>query len=128
MRDGLDLDGLREVGYGGPSGTIVSAACWEPLAEDEPRSVGPFAIEGRLGAGAMGRVYLGRAASGVAAAIKVVRAELADDQEFRHRFKHEVSAVGRVLGNHTAALVDADTEAPRPWLNRIARDGGASNV
>jgi ABC-type phosphate transport system substrate-binding protein/tRNA A-37 threonylcarbamoyl transferase component Bud32 len=87
-----------------------------PLSDDDPRTIGPFTIESRLGAGAMGRVYLGRTATGTVAAIKLVRAELADDAEFRRRFRQEVDAVGRVVGPHTAALVGADTEAARPWL------------
>lgn len=87
-----------------------------PLSDDDPRTIGPFTIESRLGAGAMGRVYLGRTATGTVAAIKLVRAELADDAEFRRRFRQEVDAVGRVVGPHTAALVGADTEADRPWL------------
>jgi ABC-type phosphate transport system substrate-binding protein/tRNA A-37 threonylcarbamoyl transferase component Bud32 len=87
-----------------------------PLSADDPRTIGPFTIESRLGAGAMGRVYLGRTATGTVAAIKLVRAELADDAEFRRRFRQEVDAVGRVVGPHTAALVGADTEADRPWL------------
>jgi ABC-type phosphate transport system substrate-binding protein len=87
-----------------------------PLTDDDPRTIGPFTIEARLGAGAMGRVYLGRSESGNVAAIKLVRPDLADDPEFRRRFRQEADAVGLVRARHTAALVGADTEAAQPWL------------
>ncbi|NUS28939.1 MAG: serine/threonine protein kinase, partial [Streptomyces sp.] len=31
----------------------------EPLTDDDPRVIGPIPLVGRLGAGGMGRVYLG---------------------------------------------------------------------
>lgn len=95
----------------------------EPLDDDDPREIGPFTTEGRLGAGAMGRVYLGHTADGRRAAIKLVRAELADDRDFRARFRQEVAAVRLVHGRHTAALVDADADAARPWLATEYLDG-----
>ncbi|MEV8537294.1 serine/threonine-protein kinase [Streptomyces sp. NPDC051211] len=70
----------------------------------------------RLGAGGMGRVYLGRSASGRAVAVKVVRAELAEDAGFRQRFAREVEAARRVTGFFTAAVVDADPEGSPAWL------------
>lgn len=64
----------------------------------------------------MGRVYLGRSASGRAVAVKVVRAELAEDMGFRRRFAREVEAARRVTGFFTAAVVDADLEGSPAWL------------
>ncbi|GAA3478986.1 hypothetical protein GCM10018966_035160 [Streptomyces yanii] len=64
----------------------------------------------------MGRVYLGRSASGRAVAVKVVRAELAEDTGFRRRFAREVEAARRVTGFFTAAVVDADLEGSPAWL------------
>lgn len=71
---------------------------------------------GRLGAGGMGRVYLARSPGGRTVAVKVVRAELAEDAEFRRRFRHEVEIARAVSGPYTAPVVDADTEGPLPWL------------
>jgi hypothetical protein len=42
----------------------------------------------------MGRVYLGRSPGGRHVAVKVIRAELAEDADFRTRFAREVSAQG----------------------------------
>ncbi|MDH2393918.1 serine/threonine protein kinase [Streptomyces sp. HNM0663] len=70
----------------------------------------------RLGAGGMGRVYLGRSTSGRAVAVKVIRAELAEDPHFRRRFAREIAAVRRVAGFFTAAVVDAEVEKSPAWL------------
>ncbi|MEU6316918.1 serine/threonine-protein kinase [Streptomyces sp. NPDC047009] len=82
----------------------------------DPRQVGRFRIVARLGAGGMGRVYLGCSPSGRAVAVKVVRAELLEDTGFRRRFAREVEAARRVTGFFTAAVVDADLEGSPAWL------------
>jgi hypothetical protein len=87
-----------------------------PLADGDPRQLGRFTVLGLLGAGGMGRVFLGCSPGGWAVAIKVIHAELADDPAFRARFAHEVTAARAVGGFYTAPLVDADTTAERPWL------------
>ncbi|WP_226872720.1 serine/threonine protein kinase [Microbispora sitophila] len=89
---------------------------FETLREDDPRQVGPFRIEARLGEGGMGRVYLGRSRSGRAVAVKVVRPELAGDADFRRRFDREVATARKVNGFFTAGVVDADPQGSPPWL------------
>ncbi|GAA0322220.1 hypothetical protein GCM10010151_10040 [Actinoallomurus spadix] len=64
----------------------------------------------------MGQVYLSFSPGGRAVAVKVVRAELADDPEFRRRFRREVEVAQQVHGPWTAPVLDADPDAPRPWL------------
>jgi len=64
----------------------------------------------------MGRVYLGRSAAGRLVAVKTIRAEFAEEADFRTRFAHEVSAARRVSGAFTAPVVAADPEADVPWL------------
>ncbi|GAA4637391.1 hypothetical protein GCM10023196_091010 [Actinoallomurus vinaceus] len=88
----------------------------EPLREDDPRQVGPYRLEGRLGGGGMGQVYLGRSRGGRTVAVKVVRPELADDPGFRRRFASEITAARRVGGFYTAQVVQADTDADPPWM------------
>jgi len=61
-------------------------------------------------------VFLGRSPGGRLLAIKVIRAELAGDLEFRTRFQREVAAARSVSGLFTAPVVDADLEAQVPWL------------
>ncbi|MFJ6080077.1 PQQ-binding-like beta-propeller repeat protein [Streptomyces sp. NPDC092369] len=86
------------------------------LREDDPRSVGGYRLEARIGTGGMGVVYLGRSVSGRAVAVKVVHTKYADDPEFRARFRQEVVAARRVSGAFTAPVVDADPDAERPWM------------
>jgi serine/threonine protein kinase len=87
-----------------------------PLHPDDPATIGDYRLLQRLGAGGMGRVYLGRSPGGRTVAIKVVRSEFVDDPQFRQRFRREVDAARRVGGAWTAPVLDADPDAQRPWL------------
>jgi hypothetical protein len=86
------------------------------LRPGDPELIGPYRLRGRLGAGGMGRVYLGLSPGGRAVAVKVIRAELAQDPEFRARFRREVAVARTVSGLYTAPVLDADTDSPEPWL------------
>jgi serine/threonine protein kinase len=88
----------------------------ESLRRWDPERIGPYVILGRLGAGAMGQVYLGRSAAGRLVAVKTIKVELAEEAGFRTRFAQEVAAARRVSGVFTAAVVEADPEADLPWL------------
>jgi eukaryotic-like serine/threonine-protein kinase len=88
----------------------------QPLDAGEPGTIGPYRLLGRLGAGGMGRVYLGRSAGGRTVAVKVVHPHFALDEEFRARFRREVEAARRVGGAWTAPVLDADPEASVPWV------------
>ena len=86
------------------------------LAPGDPELIGPYRLRGRLGAGGMGRVYLGLSPGGRTVAVKVIRAELAQDAEFRARFRREVAVARTVSGLFTAPVIDADVDGPVPWL------------
>jgi len=113
---------------------MVPQAALAPLRRWDPERIGPFALLGRLGAGAMGQVYLGRSTAGRLVAVKTIKIEFAEEAGFRSRFAHEVAAARRVSGLFTAAVVAADADADVPWLatayiaapslNRLVRGGG----
>jgi serine/threonine protein kinase len=88
----------------------------EGLESGDPQWAGPYRLVGRLGNGGMGQVFLGRSAGGRPVAVKVIRADLAGDVNFRARFRQEVAAARKVSGLFTALVVDADPDGPRPWL------------
>ncbi|WP_030929378.1 serine/threonine-protein kinase [Streptomyces sp. NRRL B-24720] len=88
----------------------------DELGSGDPQRIGAYRLLGRLGAGGMGQVYLARSDRGRTVAIKLVRRELAEQQEFRDRFRQEVRAARRVGSAWTAPVLDADTEAAVPWV------------
>jgi len=98
----------------GPQSGVTDGG--DPLRRWDPERIGPYVILGRLGAGAMGQVYLGRSAAGRLVAVKTIKVELAEEAGFRTRFAQEVAAARRVSGVFTAAVVEADPEADLPWL------------
>jgi outer membrane protein assembly factor BamB len=88
----------------------------QPLERDDPRVVGEFRLRARLGAGGMGRVYLGYSPAGRAVAVKICHPELAADPEFLARFAREVAAARAVNGLYTAQVIDAGPHDSPPWL------------
>lgn len=86
------------------------------LQPGDPAELGGHTLLARLGSGGMGRVYLARMRSGRPLAVKVIRAEYAEDTEFRRRFRQEVGTAHRVRGRFLAALIDADLDSASPWL------------
>ncbi|MFD3683569.1 protein kinase [Nocardiopsis sp. NPDC058631] len=88
----------------------------QPLHPTDPARVGRYRLTHRLGAGGMGRVYLALTPASRRIVVKVVLTEYADEPDFRARFAREVEAARRVGGFHTAPVVDADPDAPSPWI------------
>ena len=86
------------------------------LQPEDPQLIGPYRLRGRLGTGGMGRVYLGLSPGGRAAAVKVIRADLAQDPEFRARFRREIAVARKVSGLFTAPVIDAGLDGSVPWL------------
>jgi outer membrane protein assembly factor BamB len=88
----------------------------EPLQPGDPRVAGQFRLRARLGAGGMGRVFLGYSPAGRAVAVKICHPEFAADPEFVQRFALEVVAARAVNGLYTAQVIDAGPDDSPPWL------------
>ena len=87
-----------------------------PLRPDDPTRIGHYRLTARLGAGGMGVVYLGVSWDGAPVAVKVLRPELAGDQEFRRRFGREVAALVQVKGVCTVRVIEADSQSATPFV------------
>jgi serine/threonine protein kinase len=48
--------------------------------------------------------------------VKVIRTDLAQDPEFRARFRREIAVARKVSGWYTAPVIDADVDGEVPWL------------
>ncbi|MFI1026916.1 serine/threonine-protein kinase [Streptomyces sp. NPDC020951] len=87
-----------------------------PLGDDDPRELAGYRLLARIGEGGMGSVYLSRTRGNQPVALKVIRRDYAQDQEFRRRFEQEATSARRVQGYHIVPVVDHDTTGPQPWL------------
>ncbi len=87
-----------------------------PLGAEDPRVIGEFWLHARLGAGGMGRVFLGSSPGGRAVAVKVVHPHLARDAAFTGRFRREVAAALVVNGGYAAPVIAAGPDDDPPWL------------
>ncbi|MFD8864905.1 ricin-type beta-trefoil lectin domain protein [Streptomyces sp. NPDC059590] len=87
-----------------------------PLNPGDPRDIAGYALQGRLGAGGMGTVFLSATRGGQPIALKVVHPEFAEDPKFRQRFEQEVRSSRQVRGRYILPVVDSNTGGPVPWL------------
>ncbi|MDE3725193.1 serine/threonine-protein kinase [Nocardiopsis sp. N85] len=99
---------------GAPAGPPVGLT---PLLAGDPRSLGPYRLVGRIGAGGMGAVYGGMdPSSGRCVAVKTVHVRYARERRYREAFAREVGMLARAHGIGTAELYAADVDATVPWL------------
>ncbi|MFJ3659787.1 serine/threonine protein kinase [Streptomyces sp. NPDC090119] len=82
-----------------------------------PERIGPYWPIRHLGTGGMGTVYYAiDPDSGRPLAVKVLHQGFADDPAHRARFHRETITLRRVTGPYVVPLIDADPDAPLPWL------------
>ena len=87
-----------------------------PLRPTDPSHYGPYRLQGRLGSGGMGVVYLAFGPDNMAVALKVLQPVLAQDEEYRARFVREVGAARLVDSPYVARVVEAETESETLWM------------
>ncbi|WP_017625951.1 serine/threonine-protein kinase [Nocardiopsis chromatogenes] len=95
----------------------------ESLSSNDPASIGDYSVEGRLGKGGQGVVYLGRDRDGEEVAIKVLNDQWAENDELRARFEKEVRAAQKVASFCTAAIHEANLDDDPPFVVSEFVDG-----
>ncbi|MCX5194853.1 protein kinase [Streptomyces sp. NBC_00249] len=88
----------------------------EPLEADDPRRIGPIPLAGRLGAGGMGRVYLGVQDGRYVAVKQLLSSVVGEDADFVRRFGHELDNLARLPAGATTPLLASDRTARPPWF------------
>jgi serine/threonine protein kinase len=85
-------------------------------ARRDSERIGDYIIDGLLGEGGMGRVYLGHTEGGQQAAVKVLHDSVAQAPGFDRRLFREALAAMVVRSEFTASLVAFNSHANPPWL------------
>ncbi|MFJ5034869.1 protein kinase [Streptomyces sp. NPDC088560] len=88
----------------------------EPLEDADPRRIGSIPLVGRLGAGGMGRVYLGVHDGKYAAVKQVLPSVVGEDKDFVRRFGHELDNLSRLPEGAATPLLAGDRDAMPPWF------------
>ncbi|MFJ9074710.1 protein kinase [Streptomyces sp. NPDC102278] len=87
-----------------------------PLEAGDPRRIGSIPLAGRLGAGGMGRVYLGVHDGRYVAVKQLLASVVGEDEDFLRRFGHELDNLSRLPDEATAPLLASDRTARPPWF------------
>lgn len=77
------------------------------LKDDEPLYIGKWKILHVIGAGGMGKVFEGIDKNGTKAAIKIIQAEIFN-QNFLERFEKEIAAMRMLNSPYVAKVIDYD--------------------
>ncbi|THA65297.1 serine/threonine protein kinase [Streptomyces sp. A0958] len=94
----------------------MAGARIEALGGDDPATLGPYRLLGRLASGGMGRIYLARGGDRGLVAVKTLLAEARVSETDRRRFAREVTLAQRMDSAFTARVRDADPDARWPWM------------
>ncbi|MDL4773861.1 serine/threonine protein kinase [Actinomadura xylanilytica] len=96
---------------------------WMALLPTDLEAVGPYRLEGRLGTGGQGTVYVGGEKPGQRVAIKLLHPHLVTDERARTRFLSEVEIAKRVAPYCTAQVLDSGVANEQPYIVSEFVDG-----
>ncbi len=89
---------------------------YTPRLPEDPASLGPYKLIGRLGRGGYGVVYLGETPASERVAVKLLQTQLAEAGGERDRFAREAAAAKQVARFCTAQVIDADIAGDQPYI------------
>jgi serine/threonine protein kinase len=84
------------------------------LRPNDPPTIGPFQLQGRLGSGGMGEVFLAFDAAGRAVALKTLPPGAGE--EARTRLRREADLLAGVRSPHVARCLGVDVASAVPWI------------
>src|SRR5215210_2948651 len=92
---------------------------------NQGEQVGAYRVEGVLGRGGMASVYRATGPDGTTVALKLILADLADQEMFRRRFELETSIAQRVSHPNVVRVLDSGVHDGIPWLTKDLILGGS---
>ncbi len=87
----------------------------EPKKAQDPDELGGWRINGRLGEGGFGTVFLAQKGA-QKAAIKIVREAIDAETDGAERFHLEIAALKKLVDPYIAKIIDSDLESAIPWF------------
>ena len=87
----------------------------QTLSKNDPKSIGPFTLVARLGAGGMGIVYLATRGT-QSVALKVLNSATMENPLARSRFKKEIQTLRQIESPFVAKVIDSYADEETAWL------------
>lgn len=87
--------------------------------------VGEYRVNGLLGTGGMARVYEAKGPGGNSVALKMVRADLIDDEIALRRFSLEAEVASTIRNPHLVSVLDRGVHDGTPYLVQELIDGSS---
>jgi len=87
----------------------------EPKKANDPDELGGWRINGRLGEGGFGTVFLAEKGA-QKAAIKVIRQEFVEEDDARNRLATEAEVLSKLSDPSIGKILDSDLSGDLPWI------------
>lgn len=87
----------------------------EPKKANDPDELGGWRINGRLGEGGFGTVFLAEKGA-QKAAIKVIRQEFVEEDDARNRLATEAEVLSKLSDPSIGKILDSDLSGELPWI------------
>lgn len=87
----------------------------EPKKASDPDYLGGWRINGRLGEGGFGTVFLAEMGA-QKAAIKVIRSEYVEEEDARNRLVTEAEVLSKISDPSIGRILDSDLTGDLPWI------------
>lgn len=87
----------------------------EPKKANDPDELGGWRINGRLGEGGFGTVFLAEKGA-QKAAIKVIKQEFVEEEDARNRLATEAEVLSKLSDPSIGKILDSDLNGDSPWI------------